>query len=116
MVSRIVREYKLGEDFVKALDDATEFLSERKTELRQVKDKRLLDVPPYVLVTQEEYGIVVAILSKLDNPYLRFAHSPEEMLLSVSLYEADPSLASEELLREGFETLHYRRRSNRNDR
>jgi hypothetical protein len=104
-VSLVVKEYKLGNDFLQSLDGVDRCLSQRRAEPRHVKGKRLLEVPPYSLVTQDEYGIVMAIISKLDNPYLRFAHSPEEMLLSVSLYEADPSLPSEDLLGEDFETL-----------
>jgi hypothetical protein len=104
-VGCIVKEYKLGEDFLKLIDNTDGTFSQRKMELRQVKGKKVLELPPFSLVSQDEYRIAMAITGKLDNPYLQFAHSPEEMLLSARLYEANPSLTSQDLLRYDFETL-----------
>jgi len=104
-VSCIVREYKLGEDFLKLIDNTDGYFSQRRMDLRQVKGKKVLELPPFSLVSQDEYRIAMAITGKLDNPYLQFAHSPEEMLLSARLYEANPSLTSQDLLRHDFGTL-----------
>jgi hypothetical protein len=104
-VSCIVREYKLGEDFLELVDNTDGCFSWRRTELRQVKGKKVLELPPFSLVSQDEYRIAMAITDKLDNPYLQFAHSPEEVLLSAPLYEANPSLTSQDLLRHDFGTL-----------
>jgi hypothetical protein len=104
-VSCIVKTYKLGEDFLKLLDNTDGYFSQRRIELHQVKGKKLLELPPFSLVSQDEYRIAMAITGKLDNPYLQFAHSPEEMLLSAPLYEANPSLTPQDLLRYDFETL-----------
>jgi hypothetical protein len=104
-VSCIVKEYKLGEDFLKLLDNTNGYFPQKRIELNQVKGKKVLELPPFSLVSQDEYRIAMAITGKLDNPYLQFAHSPEEMLLSAPLYEANPSLTSQDLLLHDFETL-----------
>jgi hypothetical protein len=104
-VGCIVKEYKLGEDFLELIDNTDLTFSQRKMEFRQVRGKKVLELPPYFLVSQDEYRIVMAITGKLDNPYLQFAHSPDEMLLSATLYKANPSLTSQDLLRYDFETL-----------
>jgi hypothetical protein len=104
-VSCIVRGYKLGEDFLESLENTDSYFSKRRIEPDQVKGKKVLELPPFSLVSQDEYRIIMAIIGKLDNPYLQFAHSPEEMLLSTPLYEANPSLTSQDLLHYDFETL-----------
>lgn len=110
-VSGIVKGYGLGEDFLKLLDEAGECPSRKGMEFAQVKAKRVFDVPPFALLSQEQYRLAMTIAGKLENPYLQFAHSPEEMLLSAPLYEADPSLGPEDLLRHDFETLLLYRRA-----
>ena len=47
----------------------------------------------------------MTIVSKLDNPYLQFVHSPEEILLSAPLYQANPSFSPRDLMRSDFEAL-----------
>jgi hypothetical protein len=104
-VSFIVKEYGLGENFLKRLNKAESYLSQKTMKLSEVKTKKLFEPPPFSLVSQEDYRLAVTIVGKLDNPYLPFAHSPEEILLSAPLYKANPSLRSEDLLRCDFETL-----------
>jgi hypothetical protein len=110
-VSCIVKEYKLDEGFLKLIDNTDGYFPQRRMELHQVKGKKVLELPLFSLVSQDEYRIAMAITGKLDNPYLQFAHSPEEMLLSKPLYEANPSLTSQDLLRYDFETLLLCRRA-----
>jgi hypothetical protein len=69
------------------------------------KVKIMLEIPPFFLVSREEYLLAMSIQAKLDNPYLAFAHSPEEILLSAALYASNPTLESRQLLRYHFETL-----------
>ena len=104
-VSCIIRGYGLGADFLKLSNNPEDFLSEERTGRAENKVKIMFEVPPFSLVSREEYWLAMTIQAKLDNPYLAFAHSPEEILLSVALYESNPTLGSEHLLRYHFETL-----------
>jgi hypothetical protein len=104
-VSYIVKEYGLGETFLKLLDNIGDYLSQQRLDLTEVKVKKLVEFPPFSLVSEEDYRCAMTIAGKLDNPYLQFAHSPDELLLSVPLYEANPSLRSEDLLGFDFATL-----------
>lgn len=104
-VSCIVKAYGLGENFLKLLNEAEDSPSDKSVKPIEVKAKKELELPPFSLVSEREYRLVMAITDKLDNPYLQFAHSPEEMLLSAQLYEADPLIGSEDLQRHHFETL-----------
>jgi len=47
----------------------------------------------------------MAIIQKIDNPYLQFAQSLEEMLLCQLLYRLNPALSHEQLMQYHFETL-----------
>ena len=104
-VSCIIRGYGLGADFLKLSNNPEDFLSDERMGRAKNKAKMMFEIPPFSLVSREEYWLVMTILANLDNPYLAFARSPEEMLLSVPLYESNPSIGSEHLLRYHFETL-----------
>jgi hypothetical protein len=110
-VSCIVKEYGLGEDFLKLLKKAEHSLFDQRMKATEVKAKKALELPPFSLASEDAYRLVMAVTDKLENPYLQFAHSPEEMLVSARLYKADPSLKSEDLLRHDFETLLLCRRA-----
>lgn len=104
-VSCIVKTYGLGKDFLKRLDRMKDQPAPKAEKLFEVQVKASLDLPPYSLVSQEEYELVATLLSRLSNPYLLFARRPEELLLSLQLYELNPLIQSHELLRHDFETL-----------
>jgi hypothetical protein len=104
-VSCIVKGYGLGEDFLKMLDQIADYLSRQGMDWNAVRPKKVFELPPFSLVAEDEYRLVRTIAARLDNPYLPFAHSPEEMLLSAPLFEANPALGSEDLLRHDFATL-----------
>jgi hypothetical protein len=104
-VSCIVKEYRLGEDFVRLLDHKEDCRFPERIESLKVKGKKGFEVPPFSLVSQEEYRLVTTITGRLGNPYLQFAQSPEEIILSAPLYRANPSISFDELLRFDFETL-----------
>jgi hypothetical protein len=104
-VSCIVKGYGLSETFLRLLNQTEDFSSPRRIEFKEIKRKKVFEFPPFCLLSNEEYGLTVTIVGKLDNPYLPFAHSPEEMLLSGLLYKANPLLRSDQLLCYHFETL-----------
>jgi hypothetical protein len=104
-VSCIVKGYGLDENFLKLLDKTEDYGFRKSIGLTAVKAKTEFEFAPFCLVSKEQHRLAVTIVSKLDNPYLQFAHSPEEILLSAPLYEANPSLSPGDLLRYDFETL-----------
>ena len=44
-------------------------------------------------------------MSKVNNPYLEFAQSPDEIAISKTLFDLNPSLGADTLARYHFETL-----------
>ena len=104
-VSCIVKAYGLGDNFLEKLDRIDDHPFTDSMKLTEVKAKKMIELPPFSLVSEEEYRLIITIAARLGNPYLQFAHSPEELLLSVPLYEANPSLEPEDLLRLDYETL-----------
>ena len=104
-VSCIVKKYGLGESFPRLLDQDKNLPARDSMEFNKIKAKAILEFPPFCLLSQQEYGVAVTITNKVDNPYLPFAHSPEELLLCSPLYEANPWLNPEHLSRYHFETL-----------
>jgi len=104
-ISCIVKGYGLSEDFLELLGKTEDYPARKSMELAEVKAKKKFEFPPFCLVSKEEYRLAMTITGQLDNPYLQFARSPEEILLSAPLYEANPLLGSDDLLRCDFETL-----------
>ena len=104
-ISCIVKGYGLSEDFLELLGKTEDYPSRKGMEFAEVKAKKKYEFPPFCLVSKEEYRLAMTITGQLDNPYLQFARSPEEILLSAPLYKANPSLSCDDLLRYDFETL-----------
>ena len=104
-ISGIVKGYGLSEDFLELLGKTEDYPSRKSIEFVEVKAKKKFEFPAFCLVSKEEYRLAVTIAGQLNNPYLQFARSPEEILLSAPLYEANPLLGSDDLLRCDFETL-----------
>ena len=53
----------------------------------------------------------MAIIQKIDNSYLQFVQSPEEMLLCQPLYRLNPALSHEQLMQYHFKTLFLNERA-----
>lgn len=104
-ISTLVRKYCLGTRFLKKLDDTDDYSAGENLEFLQVKTKRPFEFPLFSLSTQNEYNFTMSIISKVNNSYLTFAHSPEEILLCVPLHQMNPSLRPEKLLRYDYKTL-----------
>ena len=104
-VCSLVKAYGLREDFLRSLDNLDNWLPEKNMTVTRLKAKDAVEFSLFSLASREEYDVAVAIMSKIDNPYLQFAHTPEEILLAGPLYEANPLLKSEDLVRCHFETL-----------
>ena len=110
-ISGIVRQFGLKKSFLDSLDKVEDYLSTKNLKFARIRLKVPVESPLFSLVTKEEYFLTISIIEKVDNPYLRFAHSPEEVLLSKPLYRLNPSLASEKLMQYHFETLYFHERA-----
>jgi hypothetical protein len=73
--------------------------------------KAPLDSPLFSLALKDEYSLTMSIINNVDNPYLKFAHSPEEIIWCKPLYRLNPSMDSEKLMRYHFRTLYLHERA-----
>ena len=104
-ISELVKEYRLEESFVEKCGSPESFLTVREAEVAQVRKKQPFRIPLFSLAEQQEYVLTLAIIDKMNNPYLEFAQSPEEIALSRLLFDLNPALGKEKLERCHFETL-----------
>ena len=104
-ISGLVKEYRLRESFLEKLESPADFLLEKEAQFARVRKKQPFMIPLFSLTAQQEYVLTLAIIEKVDNPYLEFAHSPEEIALSNLLFDLNPALGAEKLERYHFETL-----------
>jgi hypothetical protein len=104
-ISGLVRWYGLQESFLDVLENVEDYLANNNLNDNRVRVKASMESPLFSLVTKEEYALTMSIIKKNDNPYLKFAHSPDEILLCGPLYRLYPSLSPEKLTRYHFETL-----------
>ena len=110
LISGLVKEYGLGESFLEKLSTPEDFLLEEKAESARVRKKQPFRIPLFSLAEQREYVLTLAIIEEINNPYLEFAQSPEEIALSKLLFELNPALREDKLESYHFETLlHYER-------
>jgi hypothetical protein len=103
-ISAVVREYRLTEDFVARLA-AGELHLPLDVDRIIPGERQPLVIPLYALVTEDEYRVTRGILEKISNPYLAYVQSPEDILLSGTLFARNPALPSDRLVRWPFETL-----------
>ncbi len=107
-ISSLVKQFGLEENFLNAVNTADDPLFGRKFEFEGVRVKESANFPLFTLATKEEYHLIKSIVAKYDNPYLQYAHSPEEILLSGTLFRYNSSISPEKLMHYHFETLlHY---------
>ena len=104
-ISGLVEEYRLGESFLEKLESPVDLFLEKEAEFARVKKKQPFMIPLFSLVEQDEYVLTLAIIEKVNNPYLEFAQSPEEIALSRHLFDLNPALGTEKLESYDFETL-----------
>lgn len=105
VVGTIVRKYSLDSNFVEKLDYISEYVFDDNLANYQPRSKKYCEVFLFALLTEEEYRTTMAIIRKVNNPYLGFARSPEEIVLCKQLFERSPELESEKLARYHLETL-----------
>ena len=104
-ICSLVREYDLNESFLSVLDNVEDDLSGKNLKFTGVRLKTPMESSLFALATKDEYALTMTIIGKVDNAYLKFANSPEEILLCGPLYRLNPSLTDQKLRRYHFETL-----------
>jgi hypothetical protein len=104
-VNGVVRKYSLEESFLSKLEVPEDYLAEAKVEFAQLRKKKPIEFPLFSLSAEKEYRLTTAIMSKVNNPYLEFAQSPDEIAISKTLFDLNPSLSEDQLARYHFETL-----------
>lgn len=104
-VVSIVRQYNLDSGFLRKLDDFGRTPLEKIVDTCEWKSKSRLTLLLFPLATEEEYNLVRTVLSIADNPYLYYAQSPDEILLSGPLYHRNPSIDPARLEYSHFEAL-----------
>ena len=110
-ISDIVRQYRLTKSFLDILDNVENYLSSKNLNLPRIRVKAPLESSLFSLAMKDEYTLTMSIIAKINNSYLKFAHSPEEILLCKPLYCLNPSIAPEKLRRYHFETLFLHERA-----
>jgi len=107
-VSCIVQLYGLDQDFMDLLDHPDSSFVTQDRETVGARLKAPMDCPPFNLGTEEEYALTTSIIRTVGNPYLRYATSPDEILLARPLYRLNAAIPAERLMRFHFGTLlHY---------
>jgi hypothetical protein len=104
-VGGVVRRYGLDESFCRLLAGMDQRRAELLARAHASQAKPPYEPPLFFLATPEEYAVIQEILQLQDHPYLAFAHSPEEMLLSGILYTHVPDLDPELLATRHFASL-----------
>ena len=96
-IGGLVRRHRLGENFSRLIGSITTGGAEALARACRVEAKPQYEAPLFFLATPEEYQVIHQILAVLGNPYLAYARSPEEILLSRPLWQRRPGLDLEEL-------------------
>jgi len=104
-INSLVMKYALGEAFLKRLGNFTDDLLRESVEFDRLKAKAHFEPPLFSLSTQEEYRVTMAIMNQVDNRYLHFVNSPDEILMCGPLFSRNPFLEPDQLARYHFETL-----------
>ena len=114
-ICSLVKQYDLKESFLSVLDKVEDGLSGENFKFNRVKLKPPMENSLFALATKDEYSLSMSIIAKVDNAYLKFATSPGEILVCGLLYNLNPVLTDQKLMRYHFETLllHEHAKANR---
>lgn len=104
-VSALVKAYALDEAFLGRLGASQNFPLEDNLVSDDLMRKEPFEPPLFSLSPEEQYRVTTALIARVNNRYLDFVTSPEEILLCVRLFRLNPSLRPETLARHHFKTL-----------
>ena len=105
VVRVIVEEYGLVESFLEKPVSLPRIKASGGLMQGPVQAKKKLEIPPFALADRGQYLLAVKIVDTFVNPYLPFARSPDEIVLSGRLYSLNPSIQPELLEKKHFESL-----------
>ncbi len=105
VVVTIIAEYGLTEDFLKELQSAPPFPKSSNFLKGPLRDKRELETVPFPLSEPKQFYLARKILERTANPYVVFACSPDEIVLSAPLFRANPWIRPDLLKKRHFESL-----------
>lgn len=111
LISSIVKQYHLTRSFLDILDNVEDDLSSKNLNLTRIRVKAPLDSPLFSLVSKDQYSLTMSIISNVDNSYLKFAQSPEEIIWCKPLYRLNATMDAEKLMRYHFRTLYLHERA-----
>ena len=104
-INDIVKRHALGEPFLANLASFSDDTLGEYLAVYWMRPKDQWESPLFSLSSEAEYRVTTAIIDIINNPYLHFVTSPEEILLCRSLFRRDPALAPEKLSHYHFATL-----------
>ena len=106
-VGGLGRRHHLGAVFCQRLGTMTAEDAEELARSHYSDAKVQYEAPLFFLATPAEYQVIQEILSGLDNPYLAWTHNPEEILLSLTLWQQRPDLDPKDLAHRHFAVLFF---------
>jgi hypothetical protein len=98
-INALVKAHALGERFLEGLAGPREAFSTQNIGLPLTRPKPAFEPPLYSLSGEEEYRTTMAILTRVNNPYLNFVNSPDEIFACQWLFELNPSIGPDSLRR-----------------
>ena len=104
-LSAVVEKYGLDASFLDMIDEFAANPPFPPPADRYTRGKEHLDQPLFALATPEKYGLIMAIMAKVNNPYLSYAYSAAEILACRPLYRQNPAITPEKLARYHLVTL-----------
>ncbi len=104
-VAAITNKYGLSEHFAEKLGNVPEVPHGAGFTAGPIKEKPGLDAAPFILSDPRQYYAVRHIEKAAENPYLAYAKSPEEIMLSIYLFAINPRIRPELLRSRHFEVL-----------
>lgn len=106
-VAAILEAFGLsGETFLRLLDEEPVSRTVARALAREGPRKTVVSLPLFALVDPPEFPPLETILSRVQCPYLRWAASPEDVLLSRPLYALHPSIPPRRLKRYSYAFLY----------
>lgn len=105
VVVSIIAEYGLTEDFLKELQSIPPFPKGNSFLNGPLRSKRELKTVPFPLSDPAQFYLARKILERTENPYVGFACSPDEIVLSAPLFRANPGIRPDLLKKRHFESL-----------
>lgn len=105
VVKVIVEEYGLVESFVEKPVSLPRIKAPGGLMQGPLQAKKKLEIPPFALADRGQYLLAMKVVDTFINPYLPFARSPDEIVLSGRLYSLNPSIRPKLLEKRHFESL-----------